>query len=144
MPHFSKPYFRKNRQTWTVQIDGHQHNLGRDRDAAFQKYHELMATPPAVQEPTKPATTSVLVIIDKYLDWCKDRLRRQLCFLSVADSDGAETDEGARQPSRSRAETREVRCDGSLAEREAEVEGKTASPSESPAEKNSRSGKAAR
>ena len=72
MPHFPKPYFRKNRQTWTVQIEGHQHNRGRDRDAAFKQYHELMATPPVVQEPMKPATTSVLCIIDKYLDGCKE------------------------------------------------------------------------
>ncbi len=72
MPHFPKPYFRKNRQTWTVQINGHQHNLGRDRDAAFKQYHELMATPtPAVAPPPIPSG-SVLSIIDKYLDWCKE------------------------------------------------------------------------
>jgi len=32
MQHFPNPYFRKNRQNWTVQINGHQHNLGRDRN----------------------------------------------------------------------------------------------------------------
>lgn len=43
MPHFPKPSFRKNRQTWTVQIHGH--HLGRDCGAAVKKYRELMATP---------------------------------------------------------------------------------------------------
>ena len=71
MPHFPKPYFRKNRQTWTVQINGHQHNLGRDRDAAFKQYHELMATPTPQEAPQKPSG-SVLSIIEKYLDWCKE------------------------------------------------------------------------
>jgi len=71
MPHFPKPYFRKNRQTWTVQINGHQHNLGRDRDAAFKQYHELMATPAPQEAPQKPSD-SVLTIIERYLDWCKD------------------------------------------------------------------------
>jgi hypothetical protein len=45
MPHFPKPCFRKKRLTWMVQINGRQHNLGRDRDAAFMQYHELMTVP---------------------------------------------------------------------------------------------------
>ena len=59
MPHIPKPYFRKDRQTWTVQINGHQHNLGHDRDAAFKQYHELMAAPVPPDQPKKP-TDSIL------------------------------------------------------------------------------------
>ena len=45
MPHYPKPFFRKSRQLWYVQIDGRQINLGPDRDAAFTQYRDLMATP---------------------------------------------------------------------------------------------------
>ena len=38
-----KPYFRNYTKTWYINLDGRQINLGRDKDAAFQKYHELMA-----------------------------------------------------------------------------------------------------
>src|SRR4051812_23311844 len=44
--HFPKPYFRKNRGRWYVQIDDHQHNLGADEKAAFDRYHELMRQRP--------------------------------------------------------------------------------------------------
>jgi hypothetical protein len=37
MPHFPKPFFRHDRRLWYVQVNGRQHNLGRDRDAAFRR-----------------------------------------------------------------------------------------------------------
>ena len=40
MPHYPKPFFRKYRQLWYVQIDGRQINLGPDRDAAFAQYRD--------------------------------------------------------------------------------------------------------
>lgn len=43
--HVPKPFYRKSRNTWYVQIDGRQVNLGRDREAAFIRYHQLMAMP---------------------------------------------------------------------------------------------------
>ena len=43
MPHFPKPFFRKSRQLWYVELDGKQHNLGPDQEAAFTAYHKLMA-----------------------------------------------------------------------------------------------------
>lgn len=70
MPHFPKPYFREKRQTWMVQINGHQHNLGRDRDTAFQKYHELMATPVPEPQPARPSEF-VLSVIERFLEWCQ-------------------------------------------------------------------------
>lgn len=38
-----KPFFRKFTQTWYLTLNGKQINLGPDEEAAFEKYHELMA-----------------------------------------------------------------------------------------------------
>lgn len=67
MPHYPKPFFRKSRGLWYVQIDGKQHNLGADRTVAFERYHALM------QQPTgqRVANDSVVAIIDAFLDWCQ-------------------------------------------------------------------------
>lgn len=43
MPHFPKPFFRKNRGLWYVQINGKQISLGAEKAAAFEEYHRLMA-----------------------------------------------------------------------------------------------------
>jgi hypothetical protein len=37
MPHFPKPFFKKSRGVWYVEIDRHQYNLGPDRDEAFRQ-----------------------------------------------------------------------------------------------------------
>ena len=70
MPHYPKPFFRKSRQLWYVQIDGRQINLGPDRDAAFTQYRDLMATPkllaPAIRN---SAGELVVVLCDRFLDW---------------------------------------------------------------------------
>lgn len=68
MPHYPKPFFRKNRRLWYVQIDGKQHNLGPDRDKAFELYFRLMQEP---QQSPQVVGESVLALIDQYLDWCK-------------------------------------------------------------------------
>jgi integrase len=65
--HFPKPWFRPSRKTWYVEIDGKQHNLGADRDAAFRKYHELMTAPPSSPPPLP--SSSVAAIFDRFLDW---------------------------------------------------------------------------
>ncbi len=65
MPRVSKPWWWVSRQSWYVQIAGRRHNLGPDRAAAHQRYHELMAQPRK-----KPvAADSVVAIIDAFLDW---------------------------------------------------------------------------
>lgn len=61
-----KPYFRKQKQTWYVQIDGRQISLGRDRQAAWQRYHELMAG--RVDLASEQATVAQL--LETYLEWC--------------------------------------------------------------------------
>lgn len=75
MPHFPKPFFKKSRGVWYVQIDGKQINLGADREAAFQLYHHLMAQPRAKPAPI-PVGASLIAVIDAYLAWCQDHLQR--------------------------------------------------------------------
>ena len=68
MPHYPKPYYRPNRQTWFVQIDGREHTLGRDKDAAWQKYHELMAA--RGQQPVVPPVAdakTVVVALERFM-----------------------------------------------------------------------------
>ena len=44
MPKFAKPWYRK-RRGWYVTLDGQQIPLGKDREAAFEQYHDLMRQP---------------------------------------------------------------------------------------------------
>ena len=65
MAHFPKPFFKKGRGLWYVEIDRKQINLGPDREDAFRQYHQLMTQPRA--ESLSPE--SLVGIIDSYLDW---------------------------------------------------------------------------
>lgn len=65
MPHFPKPFFKKSRALWYVEIDRKQINLGPDRDAAFRRYHEIMTQP----REHKVSPEALVVIIDAFLDW---------------------------------------------------------------------------
>jgi integrase len=67
MPHFPKPFFRKSRGLWYVQINGQQHNLGPDQTKAFEQYYDLMRQP----QPKRVASDSVVAIIDAFLEWCQ-------------------------------------------------------------------------
>lgn len=62
--HYPKPFFRKSRKLWYVQIEGYQHNLGPDREQAFEAYHELMR-----QVPKRVDPRHVVALIDQYLQW---------------------------------------------------------------------------
>lgn len=66
MPHFPKPFFKKARGVWYVEIDRKQINLGSDKDEAFRQYHQIMATPQS--EATAPSD-SMVAIIDAFLEW---------------------------------------------------------------------------
>jgi integrase len=72
--HVPKPFYRKSRDTWYVEVDGRQINLGKDREAAFQRYHAIMAAPPEVR-PTRVMGTGdglkVTELFDRFLDWVK-------------------------------------------------------------------------
>ena len=65
MPHFPKPFYKKARSLWYVQIDNKQINLGPNEDAAFQQYHKLMSQPLALQV----SPESLVAIIDAFLEW---------------------------------------------------------------------------
>jgi integrase len=69
---FPKPFFRKPRRRWYVEIRGKQVNLGPDRDEAYRLYHEMMG------DATKPITTpaavqgkTIVALIDAFLGWCQ-------------------------------------------------------------------------
>lgn len=64
MKKFPKPWYRQSRGLWYVQIDGMQHNLGPDEDAAFERYKQLLAAPRKQADPQ-----SVAVLFDQLLEW---------------------------------------------------------------------------
>jgi hypothetical protein len=47
-------------------------NLGSDKDAAFTRYHELLAKPAEASQ-----THHVVVIVDQFLDWCQHHRERR-------------------------------------------------------------------
>ncbi len=67
MPRQAKPFFRKQTQSWYCSFGGKQFPLGKERAAAFKKFHDLMAS--------KDSATSELVTLydlsQAYLDWCQ-------------------------------------------------------------------------
>ena len=63
-----KPYIRKQTGSWYVQIGKKQILLGRDKDEAFRKYHELMAG----QGDFQTRYSSVAELLDDYLCWLED------------------------------------------------------------------------
>ncbi len=65
MPHFPKPFFKKARRVWYVEIDRKQINLGPDKDEAFRQYHQLMGQP----RPKPVTPESLVAIIDVFLEW---------------------------------------------------------------------------
>ncbi len=56
-----KPYFRAQKQAWYVQIDGRQFSLGRDEQAAWNRYHELMAGRVDLSSKNSTVRTSISV-----------------------------------------------------------------------------------
>jgi integrase len=70
--HVPKPFFRKSRDTWYVEVDGRQINLGKNRDAAFQRYHEIMAVPEHERQQRhvgSGAGMRLTELFDRFLDW---------------------------------------------------------------------------
>ena len=65
MSHYPKPFFKKARGLWYVEINRKQINLGPDREEAFRQYHQLMTRPR--EQPVSPEMLAS--IIDVYLYW---------------------------------------------------------------------------
>ena len=61
-----RPFYRKQNRTWYVQIGKKQHNLGKDKKAATQKYHALM-----LRRQGMTAETPVYHVLLLFLDWNK-------------------------------------------------------------------------
>ena len=66
MAHFPKPFFKKARKSWYVEIDRKQIKLGPDREQAFLQYHQLMQQP---AEQINASPESLVNIIDAFLEW---------------------------------------------------------------------------
>ena len=65
---------RKSRDTWYVEVDGRQINLGKDREIAFQRYHPIMAVPPEIRPIHAMGTgegMKLTELFDRFLDWVK-------------------------------------------------------------------------
>lgn len=60
-----KPWYRKDRDAWFVTIDGKRHNLGPDKDEAFDRFYRLMAQP----QQRSIRSDSLVTMIDAFLDW---------------------------------------------------------------------------
>lgn len=72
MAHFPKPFFKKARQLWYVEIDRKQHCLGPDKEAAFVQYHQLMQVrqrTPLGLAAAGVRSPLVAVLADAYLEW---------------------------------------------------------------------------
>ncbi len=63
----SGPWYWILRKQWVVNIRGKRHYLGPEKEAAEQEYHRLMSVP----EPTPVRWESVVVLFDKFLEWCQ-------------------------------------------------------------------------
>ncbi len=64
-----KPFFRMQTKSWYVQIGKCQINLGHDKEIAFVKYHELMASDTDLNY----YQSTVAQLLDTYLSWCQKR-----------------------------------------------------------------------
>ena len=63
-----KPFFRRFTRTWYVQLGGKQINLGPDKKAAWNEYHELMTSRHALASVTVP----VIEFFESYLEWVQN------------------------------------------------------------------------
>jgi len=63
-----KPFFRKFTQTWYLQLGGKQINLGRDKKAAWDEYHDLMTSRRALAS----VTVSTVQFFESYLEWVQE------------------------------------------------------------------------
>jgi hypothetical protein len=62
-----RPWYRKDRRAWFVTIDGVRHNLGPEKKAPLEKFHQMMGEPRKRIAPSG----SLVQIIDGFLKWCQ-------------------------------------------------------------------------
>lgn len=66
-----QPFKRKDTGCWHLQQGTRQINLGRDKEAAFQEYHRIMAEKTADDKPTAWDSLPVQMVIAAFLTWVK-------------------------------------------------------------------------
>jgi integrase len=71
MPRDSKPWFRKDRDAWFVTIHGRRFNLGPDKEAAFNRFYELMLH--GDDEQPNQDDISVFQLFDEFLEWTSNQ-----------------------------------------------------------------------
>ncbi len=64
-----RPFFRRYTRSWYVQIGKRQIHLGRDKKAAREKYHQIMAS----RHDLTSAAVTVAEFFESYLDWVHKR-----------------------------------------------------------------------
>jgi integrase len=67
----AKMWFRKQNKTWYVEIEGKQHNLGKDKKEAQKLFNKLMVE----RDENKPIQTQGLLAYDvacKFIVWCRN------------------------------------------------------------------------
>ncbi|QDV61959.1 tyrosine-type recombinase/integrase [Crateriforma conspicua] len=67
MPRQSRPFLRKQTKSWYCSIGGRQISLGKNREAAFEKFHSLMAD----RDQLAGEMTTLDELTQCYLDWCQ-------------------------------------------------------------------------
>ena len=67
MPRDPKPWFRKDRDAWFVTINGRRFNLGPDKEAAFNRFYDLMLR--GEEEQPNQDDISVFQLFDAFLEW---------------------------------------------------------------------------
>ena len=76
MKKFPKPWYRPTRGLWYVTLNGVQHNLGPDKDAAFAQYRQLLGQPGQVVA----SRHTVASIVDAFLDWSQKHQAERTYF----------------------------------------------------------------
>ena len=63
-----KPFYRKSKNAWYLQLGRRQISLGKEKKAAWKKYHQIMAD----EAPIKEDTTTIETLFERYLDWIQE------------------------------------------------------------------------
>ena len=66
MPRQPKPYYRKYTKSWYCTIQGNRILLGKDKETAFARFHEIMAN----QHDLASEVATCYQLTQIYLDWC--------------------------------------------------------------------------
>ncbi|WP_425400384.1 hypothetical protein [Aeoliella sp.] len=67
MPRQPKPYLHQQTKSWYCSFGGHQISLGKDSDAAFEQFYELLGD----REEVKSEMNSLYDESQVYLGWCQ-------------------------------------------------------------------------